>query len=477
MTKEKKRNNRARLCGWTGVSAGAGHGRFPARGALFTLVLTFSVFPSSDTQAQAFSLFDEQKAPLAEYSFGTSYDYISQTFFVATLDSANDIIDAASKLNQEYLNQPGVFGSVTLRPFRDERLRLAAYGEQSRDYLRGRFSSQLGLRGSGNRLSGSFWLETRQRTNGAREIGDEFILGRARLKWSHNLSKKVRPFVALRAEFNDLKDDDSGSTAFSSGYQKFGGQAGIEIEIGRFDRFQLAGTLESRTVTNDKSLEYDLMRLEAEYSGYSGGSFYALEALVDRRDYNPLGDANDQSWLRLAGSGQLDLGGNFALEPRISFEAIDYSLDTSSFNLDQKLTTLEARMLRRWGLTSLAIGPRFQRQVQSQAAPVSTSVLSLTDNQDLSESYSEIAVTVAFEYFKLRRIMLTLENQLGSRDVEISNDFQSDYWFDRVSIFSSITISSAIKLDLIGSIEWEWHDQASDNNAFYLLNSSLTYGF
>ncbi|MCH7879328.1 MAG: hypothetical protein IH914_08460, partial [candidate division Zixibacteria bacterium] len=161
----------------------------------------------------------------------------------------------------------------------------------------------------------------------------------------------------------------------------------------------------------------------------------------------------------------------------ISFEAIDYSLDTSSFNLDQKLTTLEARLLRRWGLTSLAIGPRFQRQVQSQAAPVLTSVLSLTDDQDLSESYSEIAVTVAFEYFKLRRIMLTLENQLGSREVEISNDFQSDYWFDRVSIFSSITISSAVKLDLIGSIEWEWHDQASDNNAFYLLNSSLTYGF
>ena len=137
--------------------------------AFFTLA--FLGLTSADTQAQSFSLFDEQKAPLAEYSFGTSYDYISQTFFVATLDSANDIIDAASKLNQEYLNQPGVFGSVTLRPFRDERLRLAAYGEQSRDYLRGRFSSQLGLRGSGNRLSGSFWLEARQRTNGAREIG------------------------------------------------------------------------------------------------------------------------------------------------------------------------------------------------------------------------------------------------------------------------------------------------------------------
>ncbi len=477
MMKEQEHNEQ--LCGWTGNTADERRRRLPFCGlvAFLALVWGFSALGTAEALAQSLSLFEEQKSPLAEYSFGTSYDYISQTFFLATLDTSSDSIDAASKLNQEYLNQPGLFGSVTLRPLRDERIRLQGYAEQSRDYLRGRFSSRLSLRGVQDRLSGNFWLETRHRTNGAREIGDEFILGRGRLKWSHNVSRKIRPFVALRAEFNDLKEDDTNLSAFSTGYQKFGGQAGIEFEIGRFDRLQLAGTLESRRVASDKSLEYDLMRMEVEYSGFSGGSFYTLEALVDRRDYDPLGDANDQTWLRLSGSGQFDLGGNFALEPLISFEALDYSLDTSSFNLDQKLTTLEARLLRRWGLTSLGFGPRFQRQDQSDPAPVANSALSLTDSEDLSESYTEFAAIAAFEYFKLRRIMLTLENQLGSRDVEISNDFQSDYWFDRISIFSSINISSTLKLDLIGSIEWEWHDQASDDNAFYLLNSSLTYGF
>lgn len=475
----KDQRHKEQLCGWTGNTADKRRRRLLFGGACLTLLCVsgISIPGASEAQAQSFSIFDEQKAPLAEYSFGTSYDYISQTFFVATLDTSNDSIDAASKLNQEYLNQPGLFGSVTLRPFRDERIRLQGYAEQSRDYLRGRFSSQLSLRGTQDRLSGNFWLETRRRTNGAREIGDEFVLGRARLKWSHNVSPRIRPFVALRAEFNDLKEDDTSLTAFSTGYQKFGGQAGIEFEIGRFDRLQLAGTLESRKVSENKSLEYDLMRLEIEYSGFSGGSFYTLEALIDRRDYDPLGNANDQSWLRLSGSGQFDLGGNFALEPVISFEALNYSLDTSSFNLDQKLMTLEAKLLKRWGLTSLGFGPRFQRQDQSDPAPVANTALSLTDSGDLSESYSEFSAIAAFEYFKLRRIMLTLENQLGSRDVEISNDFQSDYWFDRISIFSSINISSTLKLDMIGSIEWEWHDQASDNTAFYLLNSSLTYGF
>lgn len=477
MMNQQRSDEQAALCVRTDSTAGERRARLPLRGLAVLFALAYPVLSATGSPAQTLSLFDEQKAPLAEYSFGTSYDYISQTFFVATLDSASDSIDAASKLNQEYLNQPGLFGSVILRPFRDERIRLAGYVEQSRDYLRGRFSSQLRLRGAQDRLSGNFWLETRLRTNGAREIGDEFVLGRGRLKWSHNLSKKVRPFVAFRAEFNDLKDDDTSLSAFSTGYQKFGGQAGIEFEVGRFDRLQLAGTLESRKVSENKSLEYNLMRLEAEYSGFSGGSFYMVEALFDRRDYDSSGNANDQNWLRLSGSGQFDLGGNFALEPRISFEAIDYALDTSSFNLDQNLTTLELRLLRRWGLTSLSFGPRFQRLDQSEPLPVAASVLSLTDTEDLSESYSEIAAIAAFEYFKLRRIMLTVENQLGSRNVEISNDFQSDYWFDRVSIFSSINIFSALKLDLIGSIEWEWHDQATDDNAFYLLNSSLTYGF
>ncbi|MFQ5606478.1 MAG: hypothetical protein ACE5GA_00920 [Candidatus Zixiibacteriota bacterium] len=485
----KSKRNGCR-CEWTGASGGArecgsgskgSRGHFPIiRRCVAAVLLTGSA--SHQAGAQSLSFLGEQEAPVASYTFGTSYDYISQTFYTAMLDTATDSIDAASKLNQEYLNQPGIFVGVELQPFRDQRLTVQGYAEQSRDYLRGRLSSQLALRGAVDRLSGDIWLETRQRNRGAREVGDEFILGRGRLKWSRNVSPGVRPFVALQGEFNDLSEDDTISSVFSSGYQKASGQAGVEFEIGRFDRLMVGGTVETRNVPDDRALEYDLLRLEVEYTGFSGGSFYSLEASIDRRDYNPLGNANDQSWGRLGATGQFDLGKELTLDPRFSLEVIDYTTDTSFFNLDQTLATVELRLLRRWGMTTVGLGPRFQRQGQSDPLQVQTlnaitAVTAVTQSEDLSESYSEFGAVATLEYFKIGTIMLTLENQLGSRTVDAANAFQSDYWFDRVSLFSSLDIAAGLKLDLIGSIEWESHDQPSDDNAFYLLNSSLTYGF
>ena len=440
--------------------------------AIAALVVVLHLYLPIDALCQSLNSIASPESPLAEYSFGTTYDYISQTFYTAILDTSADSADAATKLNQVYLNQPGLFGRVVFRPLKDERIRMEGYAERSRDYIRGRFNSYVRIGGRGDQFSGNLSLETRQRTGGVALIGDEYILGRGRIKFRHALTKNIKPFIGIHGEFNKL--DDTGSTVFSTGYQKYGAQGGIEFDISGFNRLAIQGALEKRLVPDDLSLEYQLARFEIEYSGFSGGAFYTLEVSADRRDFNPLGDDSDQSWFRFGAWGQFGLSDKLALEPRISIEKIDYRLDTSSFNLDQTLSNLELRLVRRWGFTSLGLGPKFQKLNQSKLEGQVTDALL---SEDLSESYAEFAGVASFEYFKLRRIILTIENQFGLRDVEIVNDFQSDYWFDRISIFSSLEITAGLKLDIITSFEWEWHDRAADDNAFYLLNSSLTYGF
>ncbi len=418
-------------------------------------------------------------------STGTSYNYISQSFYETIADTS---LDLGAQVNQEYLNQPGAFLNIIANPFGDRRLQLESYVEQSSEYFRGRFNTDVSLRSTSNRLTFSSSLELRRRTKGQVEIGDEYLLGRARVKWSHSISKRVQPFVSLRGEFNSLSNTnlaDSGVIAFGNGYQRIAAQGGLGIDIGKLDRLTFSSTFESRVVSTDTSLAYQLGRAEIEYTGFLSSSFYSLDLSLDNRDYNAAGNDNDQTWLRLGGNAQFDLNSKFAIEPRFSIEAINYRLDTSSFNLDQTRTEAQAKFLVRAGSATIGIGPRFAALTQAKA-PSSTAAVNATDAldsallisvEDLSEEYFETATVISFEYFTLSSILLNLENQFGLRDYDVENSFQTDYAFNRLSVFSSVKIAGNVKFDIIGSIEWEWHDQQFDNNTFYLLNSSLGYNF
>ncbi len=449
---------------------------------LLVSCLSLAVTSGANAQNSAFSFSSPAKL---RFSTGTSYSYISQSFYETIADTA---LDLGAQINQEYLNQPGVFLDIIANPFGDRRLQLETYLEQSSDYFRGRFNSNVTLRSSKDRFTFSSSLEIRRRSSGQVEIGDEYLLGRARAKWSHSISKRVQPFVSVRAEFNSLDNAnlaDSGLIAFGSGYERFGGQAGLGIDIGKLDRLTFSGTFEGRVVATDTSLAYQLQRFEIDYTGFLASSYYSLELSLDNRDYNISGDDNDQTWLRVAGNAQFDLGSRFAIEPRLAVEGINYRLDTSSFNLDQQRIEGQAKLLVRAGKATIGIGPRFQALTQS-AGPNATSPNSATDAldsallvsvEDLSEEYFETATVVSFEYFTLSSLLMTLENQFGLRDYDVENSFQTDYAFNRLSLLSTLKVAENIKLDVIGSIEWEWHDQQFDNNTFYLLNSSFRYMF
>lgn len=469
--KDQKKNSRARFVSVIACAV-----------ALLSLpVMEISWADETSPVADEFDwLFSEEKPePALGYSLGVTYDYLSQTFYL--LDTASDTLEVASKLSQEYLNQPALFFEGRYKPLGDDALRFVGYAENSEEYFRGRFESVFRSRNSASQVSGEFSLEGRVRNSGQLALGDEYGLARGRLKYRGRFGPTARGFIALRGEAHRLGNTPSeiSSSVYTGDYNKLGAEAGLEFEVGQLDRLALSGSLLRREVSEREDLNYRLRRLRLEYSGFTAASFYALELSLENRDYDSSGNDNDQRRVDLVAAGEYRLASNLAFDADFRLEALDYLEDTSSFNTDQTLVDLEVKLQRRWGLTTLGFGAGLTilSQKDQPSAPRTTLIDIAGGVEELSEEYSERAAILSFEHFKLSRLMLTLENQLGFRDITVESDYQSDYWFDRVSLFASVNLTSAIKFDLISSLDFEWHDQGSDDNSLYMINSSFSYNF
>ncbi|MBN4076498.1 hypothetical protein JYT16_02145 [Gemmatimonas aurantiaca] len=417
--------------------------------------------------------------PALSYSIGVSYDYLSQTFYL--LDTVIDTLETSIRLNQEYLNQPAFFSEVRFRPFRDESLRFTAYAERSEEFFRSRLESTFKTNNPDKQLSGNVTFDGRMRNAGELEFGDEYGLVRGRLKFRSALSKRTRGYVSLSGEAHRLgaTPDDETSSIYTGNYEKAGAELGLVFDIGQLDRLNFSLGAQRRTVKDRMDLNYRLSRFRADYSGFTDASFYALEFYFENRDYDSTGDNNDQRQFVLNGMGEYRFNTKLSLVGDFRVETINYLQDTLSYNIDQTLADVDVKFVRRWGLTSLGLGFGFSQL--SQKDQTSTPIADLTDvtggSSSLSEEYSERAALLSFEYFKLSGIMLTIENQWGFRDMVIESEYQSDYWFDRITVFSSLNITKSLKLNLIGSCDFEWHDQDNDDNSLYLLNSSFSYNF
>ncbi|HSG99012.1 MAG TPA: hypothetical protein VLB27_03120, partial [candidate division Zixibacteria bacterium] len=425
--------------------------------------------------AELWSLPEEPAMALAEYSLGTSYSYLSQTYYV--LETSVDQLDSTTKLNEAYLNQPGAFAELTLRPLRDRRWSVNAFAEQSSEYLRGRLQSVFQPRSLARGVSGDFSLEARRRNNGAPEVGDEYTVGRAALKFGAALSQRTAGYLRLRGEFHDLGSADSAqfASAYTNDYAKGGAEIGLDVDFANFDRLSFSAAVERRDVPDQTSLAYTALRFAWEYSGFIESSYYTLALNIDNRDYDPSGDDADQRWFRFDANGKFRLSESWSLVPELSLEAIDYRLDSSTVSLDQTRSVAEVKLSRRWGLTALSLGPRLATLSQEQPPLSRLQAFQYPELEEFSEEYAELAGVVEFEYFKLGLLILTIENTLGHRNLELEDSYQSDYWFNRSTLFSSLEIGQRLRFDVVASVEWEWHSQPSDDNAFYLLNSTLAY--
>lgn len=406
--------------------------------------------------------------------FGAVYDYISQSYYSSLVDSAADSLELGARLNEEYLNQPSLFADLVWRPLGDNRFRGEGHLESSKDLFRGRLASSVNLRTPGYRLSFVSSLEARRNLSeaDAGDIGQEYTLVRTRIKYQI-VSSRLRPFLSVRGEINDLNGLDSAS--FSNGYRKVGAQLGFDALLGEFDNLTVLAGFDVRSVPDYSALDYQLSRVEVEYSGFRSSSSYSLSLGLDNRDYSPAGDDNDQLWLRLQADGQVYLGHQLTLYPRFTFESIDYRLDTSSFNSDQRLFSARSKLSRRFGSLSVGMGPHLEILRESTIQSQVSSVSATTDSLLYSENYRELGWLVSVEYFQVGGLMLTAENLLGYRDIETPGSFLTDHWINRLSWFSTFQITSSLKLDIIGSVEREWHDQQVDDNTFYLLNTRLSH--
>jgi hypothetical protein len=405
--------------------------------------------------------FTPTPARAADIRAGVGYDVISQSFFFDSLTLIGiDSLDASLTQSTTYLDEPKAFVRLGLHPLDNGRLDLTTQLDQTRDLFRAKFYADSRLRLGLHRLQFNSELEVRKDVRGDAEAGEEFLYGSARARADFALGQAWTSFWSIRANFVDF--DSAGDLS----YNQFRLLATSGF-IRTFDDFSsITGMIfvGSRTVPDSSRLDYVTYGLESNVMAYYDNGAVDLTARIERKDYNQPDDEDDYTRLELLGNHKVELTKTWLTRQEIDLEYSSFS-DSDLVNVDYMRTRLYAQA----GLTS--------RGVYVWAGP---QVEFLTEGpSDLASAadYNEYALRLDIDYMSARSMYAAVEWSGGIRDVRLEDDFQSDFWFNRLTVLGDARLINGLGLNVLFSAEWEWHSQDQENNRLYLLSSSLTYDF
>ena len=114
---------------------------------------------------------------------------------------------------------------------------------------------------------------------------------------------------------------------------------------------------------------------------------------------------------------------------------------------------------------SLALGPTFE-------------LLNERDYEySTGEDYTEVGMRLSIDLLTPGILFASTEFTTGRRNLTTESALQSDFTFERLSLIGDLSFTSALRLSLLVSAEWEWHEQTEENSRLYLVSSNLTYEF
>lgn len=394
------------------------------------------------------------------YKAGVGYDFLSQEYF---LDSASQS-DADSVLTQwslktDYLDDVKGLASITILPLSDRTLELTSKYEQTSDFLRLKFLSDLRTKIGTSRLDINGELDWRKRHRGTADFGDNYLFGYSRARLSVPVSPSVRTIFQAQGEFVNF--DSTSSSSYN--YYRVGGKVGFDKVFENFSFGNIAATFSTRQVPDSTQLHYVDFGLQGSYFGmYSQGELDFFGRL-GRKDYNQPDGRNDFWRFEFDGRNKVHLGERYFTRQEIDFVLTNYD-PNDPVNLDYYV--LELTFLAGFETMNLTfgVGPEFEALHEAK------------DDFAVSEDYFEAGGKVMLDYIKAGRIFLSFESVLGRRDLKDNNELITDYTYERLSVIGNLKFLKGLSLNVLFSSEWEWHTLPNNDTQIFLLSSNLTYG-
>ncbi len=394
------------------------------------------------------------------YRAGVGYDFLSQQYFLDSASRADaDSILTEWSLKTNYLDDFKGLLSLSYSPFVDRKLDLTAKYEQTSDFLRVKFLSDLRTKVGSSRLDLNTEIDWRKRHRGTAEFGDNYVFGYSRVKFSVPVKPGLKSTFQAQGEF--VQFDSVSSTSYN--YYRVGGKIGLEKLWENFSFGNIAATFATRQVPDSLGLNYVDFGVEGSYFGIYDQGELDMFGRLGRKDYNLIDGRNDFWRFEIDVRNKVRMGEQYFAKQEAEFELTDYD-PNDPVNLDY--FRIELTLLTGFEATyfTLGIGPEFEALHEKK------------DVFAISEDYVEIGGKVDIDYIKAGALFLAVESVLGRRDLKDNNELLTDYTYERLSLIGDVKLLNRLRLNVLFSAEWEWHQISTNNSEIYLLSSSLTFG-
>lgn len=393
---------------------------------------------------------------------GIGYEFLSQQYF---LDSAQlegpDPSLTAWQLRSVYLDDVKGQVAATWHPLIDRSLEIRGSLEQTADFLRLKTSGNYRYRPGQTRIDLDGELEWRNRFGRSNEFGDSYLLGYGRARAAVPVGPGLHGTGQLRVETIDFRSD----SAYSADYLRAEAKIGVEKSFENLSFGDLRLIVGARRAPDSTTMNFQTIGAEATFFGFLPTGDLDVAARYEFKDYNRPDDLDDHHRVEAYGNNRINLGSRWLLRQQFDIEAIFYRTEDW---ISRDYLRLRAAVLP--GLTggsiTLTAGPEIELLTELGEETIV-----------LGEDYFESGLKLDIDYLRAGGMFISFESATGYRDLELENDLQTNFIFERIYLIGDIELVRFLNLSVLLSAEWEWHRQQQNNTELYLLSSSLTYSF
>ncbi|MDH3890950.1 MAG: hypothetical protein OEV49_07675 [candidate division Zixibacteria bacterium] len=392
---------------------------------------------------------------------GLGYDLLSQEYFLDNLvPSGADSVLVEWSLTKDYLDDLKGQLWVKYRPFDDNRMELRAGYDQTAEFLRLRLTGDFSKRWHDRKVQVVGRVEVKDRYRGQTEFGDSYLRASARSKFSAPLGSSTSITMQLKGDGVRFQS----VSTYNYNHFRIGGSIGLEKLFGDFSFADFKLTVDQRKVPDSLALDYLSLGAEATCLAFYRLGEIDIWAGLTQKNYNQPEHKDDHHRLVFQADHRIRISDRWFSRQLIETELTLYHPD-DPINVSYSQTELALLGGIESGPFSVAWGPVFE-------------ILNERDNEyTAGEDYTEPGARVVFDYMAPGRLFVSTESTTGRRNLTAESELQSDFTFERLSLIGDLSFNSALRLSLLFSGVWEWHEQSQENSRLYLVSSNLTYEF
>lgn len=392
---------------------------------------------------------------------GIGYEFLSQEYFLdSTGNAAGDSVLENWALTTYYLDDLKARVALNYLPHDDRSVELQATYEQTDEFFRGRLATRLVTRWSQTRFDISAELDTRQRYRGTADFGDSYWQGYGRIKGTRALGNSWS--LLAQGKFDGVRFENPAD--YNYHYYRLGGIVGLQKNFADFSAAEMTLFYTKRQVPDSSDLAYKDLGAQVVYFGFhSRGDIDAILRL-QAKDYARKDGRDDYFRTELEVRHRLTFGTSWFTRQELLFESSRFSEDDLA-NFDYSRLKLSWTAGLQWTGTSVAVGPVFEVLAEDQ------------DSYFDGEDYSEFGIRGQFDLILPTGTFFSVESDFGQRRYDAVADFQSNFYYERLSLIGEMGLVGDLSLDCLLSAEWEWHDVPQDNTRIYLVSSGLAWTF